>query len=381
MFDRFSDNTRKVMTLARQAAVRLRHGHLDVDHIFLGLLELDAGGAARLLAHFGVDAKLLLAELLQHLPPGEHDAGGQLPFTPEARLVLEHTLEEAGKLGVRHLGTEHLLLAIVREADTLPAKVLRSSGITHPSLRATVLAWQPANMRMNRRLLLISNSTMHGGGYLEHCREHLATLLDGGRKSVLFVPYALADHDAYAAKARAAFAAIGHELRSVHETDDPRRAVLHADAVFVGGGNTFRLLRALYRHELLDAIAERAYAGTPYIGSSAGTNVATPSIRTTNDMPIVQPPSFAALHLVPFQINPHYLDPDPTSKHMGETREERLRQFHEENETPVLGMREGCMVLVEGDRAQLLGTTAARLFRRSAPPQELTPPADLSFLL
>ena len=380
MLDRFSDNSKKVMALARAAAIDLRSGIVDVDHVFLGLLQQAEGSAARLLRHFSVDPTLLRAELQQHLTVGTAEPAAQLPFTPETKILLEFTVEEAARLGVRHVGTEHLLLAIVREGESLPARILRNAGVTIEALRATVMAWQPASMRQHRRLLLISNSTMHGGGYLEHCAQMLGEFL-GKKKTVLFVPYALADHAGYAAKARAAFAGLGHELKSAHETGDPRKAVLDADAVFVGGGNTFRLLRALYHHQLLDVIVERAFAGMPYVGSSAGTNVATPSIRTTNDMPIVQPPSFAALHLVPFQINPHYLDPDPDSKHMGETREERLRQFHEENETPVLGLREGCMVLVEGDQASLRGTTSARLFRRGTPPHELAPGADLSFLM
>ncbi|MCA8964877.1 MAG: dipeptidase PepE [Planctomycetes bacterium] len=380
MFDRFSDNSKKVMALARAASAELRAGIVDVEHVFLGLLQQTEGSAARLLRHFGIEPTLLRAELLQHLSLGSAEPTAQPPFTPETKVVLEFTVEEAQRLGVRHIGTEHLLLAIVREGESLPARILRTAGITIEALRATAIAWQPASMRQHRRLLLISNSTMHGGGYLEHCAELLGEFL-GKKKTVLFVPFALADHDAYAAKARVAFVKMGHDLKSVHASPDMRKAVLDTDAVFIGGGNTFRLLRALYHYRLMDVIVERAFAGTPYIGSSAGTNVATPSIRTTNDMPIVQPPSFAALHLVPFQINPHYLDPDPASKHMGETREERLRQFHEENETPVLGLREGCMVLVEGDEASLRGTTNARLFRREAPPQELAPAADLSFLM
>jgi dipeptidase E len=158
-------------------------------------------------------------------------------------------------------------------------------------------------------------------------------------------------------------------------------AIGAAEAVFVGGGNTFRLLDRLQRTGALAAIAARAHAGMPYVGSSAGTNVATPTIRTTNDMPIVQPASFVALGLVPFQINPHYLDADPKSTHMGETREERLRQFHEENATPVLGLREGCWLDVRGDQMRLCGTTNARLFEKGAAPREFVPPTDLSFLL
>ena len=154
-----------------------------------------------------------------------------------------------------------------------------------------------------------------------------------------------------------------------------------ADAVFVGGGNTFRLLDALYRTGLLQAIRSRVTDGMRYIGSSAGTNVATATIKTTNDMPIVMPPSFDALALVPFQINPHYLAPDPASTHMGETREERLMQFHEENDTPVLSLREGCMLRVEGEALELRGTTDARLFRAGRSPAEYAPPCDMSFLL
>ncbi|HEB52656.1 MAG TPA: dipeptidase PepE [bacterium] len=230
------------------------------------------------------------------------------------------------------------------------------------------------------RLLLVSNSTMHGGGYLEHCAAEMQAFL-GSRKRILFVPYALHDHDAYLDKARPAFEAMGHELTSVHAHTDKVHAIDAADAVFVGGGNTFRLLAAMHHHGLIEAIRRRAYEGMPYMGSSAGTNVATLSIRTTNDMPIVRPPTFAALRLVPFQINPHYLDPDPASPHMGETREERIAQFHEEHDVPVLGLREGCMLRVEGRRMELRGTTAARLFRRGQAPEEHSPPCDLSFLL
>lgn len=230
------------------------------------------------------------------------------------------------------------------------------------------------------RLFLISNSTMHGGGFLQHCAAELGEFL-GGRGTVAFVPYALADHDGYERKAQPAFAALGCELVSVHRSADPLAALAGADAVFIGGGNTFRLLDQLQRSGLAHAIAARVRDGMPYVGSSAGTNVATPSIRTTNDMPIVQPASFAAMALVPFQINPHYLDPIPGSVHMGETREQRLAQFHEVDATPVLGLREGCWLHVEGGTATLRGSTAARLFRRGMAPVELAPGADLSFLL
>ncbi|HEV8204841.1 MAG TPA: dipeptidase PepE, partial [Pyrinomonadaceae bacterium] len=150
---------------------------------------------------------------------------------------------------------------------------------------------------------------------------------------------------------------------------------------FIGGGNTFRLLKTLYEFDLIDVIRERVDAGMPYIGSSAGSNMACPTIRTTNDMPIVQPPSFNALGLVTFQINAHYLDPDPNSKHMGETREERINQFHEENEMPVVGLREGAMLRIENGETILRGSTGARIFRRGLEPIEILPGARLDGII
>jgi dipeptidase E len=155
------------------------------------------------------------------------------------------------------------------------------------------------------------------------------------------------------------------------------QAVNETDAIFIGGGNTFRLLKALYDHELLGPIRERVAGGMPYVGSSAGSNVAGPTIRTTNDMPIVQPPSFDALGLVSFQLNPHYLDADPNSTHMGETREERIMQFLEENETPVIGLREGAMLRIENGTTTLRGSSGARIFRRGEAPQEVVPGAQI----
>ena len=186
------------------------------------------------------------------------------------------------------------------------------------------------------QLLLISNSTLYGGGYLDHAETEIRDFLgdDGRVKRVLFVPYALHDRDAYAATAQQRFAKMGYQLSSIHATAHPVRAVNDAEAIFIGGGNTFRLLKALYDFNVLDPIRQRVRGGMPYIGSSAGSNVAAPTIKTTNDMPIVEPPSFNALGLVWFQINPHYLDPDPDSTHMGETREQRLLQFLEEDSTP-----------------------------------------------
>jgi dipeptidase E len=235
-------------------------------------------------------------------------------------------------------------------------------------------------MRRVKRLLLASNSTQHGSGYLEHCAAAIRELL-GDRKQVLFVPYARHDRDDYAEVARRAFAAFGCRVRSAHESPQPVELLADAEAVFIGGGNTFRLLRALCDTGLLAALPARIAAGVPYIGASAGSNVAGVSIRTTNDMPIVYPPTFDAMRLVPFNINPHYLDPDPSSKHMGETRETRIREFHEENTTPVVGLREGAVLRVEGARMTLLGSSGARVFRRGEQPVEHAPGADLSALL
>ena len=230
------------------------------------------------------------------------------------------------------------------------------------------------------RLLLVSNSTLFGHGYLDHAAGAISACLSG-RARVLFVPWALKDQAGYAARARERFAALGFALDSIHDAPDPVRAVGLAEAFFVGGGNTFRLLKSLQDSGALDAIRRRVQAGVPYVGSSAGSNVAAPTIRTTNDMPIVQPATLDALGLVPFQINPHFLDPDPGSKHMGETREERLVQYLEENERPVVGLREGAWLQVEGGSVALGGTTGARIFRRGQEPVETKPGDRLDALI
>jgi dipeptidase E len=232
------------------------------------------------------------------------------------------------------------------------------------------------------RLLLISNSTAPGGGYLEHCERAILALLRPTVKRVLFIPYAAHDHDGYAALVRTRFEALHFDLQSAHAAPrGPRRAVEEAEALFIGGGNTFRLIDALWRHDLIEPIRARARDGMPYIGSSAGSNVACPSIKTTNDMPIVQPPHFEALGLVPFNINPHYLDPAPGSTHMGETREQRIAEFHEENAPPVVGLREGAWLEIDGAALMLDGSSSARIFRRGQPPEEYPCGSRLDFLL
>ncbi len=222
------------------------------------------------------------------------------------------------------------------------------------------------------RILLISNSTLFGSGYLDHAEGEIRDFL-GSVRRVLFVPFALYDRDAYAASARTRFEKMGYELRSIHDAGDRFEALRETEAVFVGGGNTFRLLKTLYDQGLVGPIRQRVAEGMPYIGSSAGSNIAGPTIKTTNDMPIVQPPSFEALNLVSFQINPHYLDPDPNSTHMGETREKRIQEFLEENDTPVVALREGAMVRCENGATILKGSTGARIFRRGVEPRETLP--------
>jgi dipeptidase E len=232
----------------------------------------------------------------------------------------------------------------------------------------------------SKRLLLLSTSKIYGREYLDHAEAEIRDFL-GPIGRVLFVPFAVADRDGYAAKTRERFAAMGYGMESLHQATDKRRAVNDAQAIFIGGGNTFRLLKTLYDFALLPLIRARVESGMPYMGASAGSNVAGPTIRTTNDMPIVEPSSFNALGLVSFQINPHYLDPDPSSTHMGETREERILQFFDENETPVVGLREGATLRVEAGRTMLKGSSGARIFRQGQPPVEVSPGADLTELL
>jgi dipeptidase E len=217
-----------------------------------------------------------------------------------------------------------------------------------------------------KRLMLISNSFCFGKGYLEHCASAIRTFL-GPITQLIFVPYALKDWDRYTEIARDGFAKIGISVTSVHDTKFAchRQAIESARAIFIGGGNTFRLLARLYDKELLGVIREKVTSGEiVYLGVSAGANVACPTIKTTNDMPIVQPVSFGALNLVPFQINPHYIDPDPASKHMGETRDKRIAEFHEENAATVIGLREGSWIRVENGEARLEGETGAKLFSK-----------------
>jgi dipeptidase E len=209
----------------------------------------------------------------------------------------------------------------------------------------------------------------------------------GGVRKLLFVPFALADHDGYVRMLRERGLDAGYELDALHRHADPVAAVRTAEAILVGGGNTFRLLTALYRLELLDPIRERVRGGMPYLGVSAGTNVAGPTIRTTNDMPIVEPPSLTALGLVPFQINPHYYTGanyvrtgESFTEHFGETRDDRLREFHEENDTPVVGLWEGGVLRIEGARIDLIGS-GGRIFRKGLEPVDIETGTNLATVL
>lgn len=233
---------------------------------------------------------------------------------------------------------------------------------------------------MRRRVLLVSSSICHPTGFLDHAESELRDFL-GPVRRVLFLPWALRDRAAYAGKVRERLGRMGYEVDSAHDATDPGQAVGSAEAIFAGGGNTFRLLKTLYDHDLLSLLRRRVAEGMPYVGSSAGSNVAGPTIRTTNDMPIVEPPSLTALGLVPFNLNPHYLDPDPASTHRGETREERIAQFHEENDPPVVGMREAAMLRIEENEVRVSGAAGARIFLKGEVPFEASPGERLDFLM
>jgi dipeptidase E len=226
------------------------------------------------------------------------------------------------------------------------------------------------------RLLLISNSVCHGKPYLSHCAAAIRQFL-GGTTRITFVPYASGDWDGYARQVRAAFAGFGLEVESVHESGPWPHTLPDNPAVFVGGGNTFRLLKTLQDGGLLDQVRRKVLGGMRYMGSSAGANLACPTIKTTNDMPIVQPADFQALGLVGFQINPHYIDADPNSRHMGETREKRIAEFHEENDLTVIGLREGSWIVVDRGRATLHGETGAKIFSKDKAPVEWDGRTDL----
>jgi len=233
-----------------------------------------------------------------------------------------------------------------------------------------------------KSIIIASTSTLHGGGYLEYILPVLQSHFKNC-KSILFIPYARPSgisHDEYTQKAKEAFAKIDIEVKGIHEFENPHDAVKNAEGIFTGGGNTFLLVTQLYKNNIMQLVSETVKNGTPYLGSSAGSNICGLSMQTTNDMPIIYPPSFQTLGLIPFNLNPHYLDADLQSKHMGETRETRIKEFHAFNSIPVLGLREGSWLEVKGEKITLKGDLSARLFQQNKTPIELETESDLSNL-
>ena len=241
------------------------------------------------------------------------------------------------------------------------------------------------------KLLLISNSTNYGEEYLGWPRPDIKNFLSSTDvKRILFIPYAGVglsteslekSYDVYEAKVNSVFQELGYEIYSIHKENDPVKAVKDAEAIAVGGGNTFHLVYMLHKNKIVDAIREKALSGTPYMGWSAGSNVACPTLMTTNDMPIIEPESFNCFNLIPFQINPHYLDANPEG-HGGETRQQRIEEFLVVNkEVTVVGLREATSLLFEGGSIELIGKRPLRIFNFGKEPVEIAPGEDISFLL
>lgn len=231
-----------------------------------------------------------------------------------------------------------------------------------------------------KNLLIASTSTVYGGEYLDYLTEETIELFMA-TEEVIFIPYARPggiSHDEYTEKAAKVFSKIGKNLTGLHTYKNPLEAIINAEGVFTGGGNTFVLVNALYHFELMQPLREAIFNGLPYMGTSAGSNICGISMQTTNDMPIVYPPSFKTLGAIPFNLNPHYLDPDPGSKHMGETRETRIAEFHTQNTVPVVGLREGSWLRVKGNEIILKGELKARVFEQGIAPYEVESGTQLS---
>ena len=232
------------------------------------------------------------------------------------------------------------------------------------------------------KLLIVSTSKIHGSDYMEYLLDEVQVFFKE-KKEILFIPYAQPggiSYDDYTEFPRKSFAEIGIKVKGIHEYENPKKAVEKADGIFIGGGNTFLLLKTLYENGLMEPLKKAVKNGTPYMGSSAGSNITGISIGTSNDMPIVYPPSFEALQFVPFNINPHYLDPDPGSKHQGETREQRINEFHFQNDQPVIGLREGSWLRVENQEVVLKGALSARVFEKGEEAREVAT-GNVSFLM
>lgn len=233
-----------------------------------------------------------------------------------------------------------------------------------------------------KNIIIASTSTLHGGEYLEYLLPELSIHFKNC-KTILFIPYARPSgisHEEYTGKAAAAFSKINISVKGIHEFKDPIAAIENAEGIFTGGGSTFVLVNELYKNNILSILSQTVKNGTPYLGTSAGSVICGLSMQNTNDMPIVYPPSFQTMGLIPFNINAHYLDPDLQSKHMGETRETRIKEFHAYNSIPVLGLREGSWLDVKGGRILLKGNLKALLFRQNRTPEEIESESDLSTL-
>jgi len=231
-------------------------------------------------------------------------------------------------------------------------------------------------------LIIASTSTLHGGEYLEYLMPTLQLHFENVKK-LLFIPYARPGgitQEEYTEKVRQVFAKINIAVEGLHEFESPVEAIKNAEGIFTGGGNTFLLVSELYKNNVMEVLRDTVKNGTPYLGSSAGSNIAGLTMQTTNDMPIVYPPDFKTLGLLAFNLNPHYLDADLQSKHMGETRETRIKEFHKFNTIPVLGLREGSWLEVKGQKILLKGTLSARLFRQDREAEELETESDLGFV-
>lgn len=233
-----------------------------------------------------------------------------------------------------------------------------------------------------KNLIIASTSTVYNGGYLEYLLDELK-LLFADCKTIVFIPYARPgglSHDDYTNKVKSVFTKLNIDVKGLHEFDNPKQAIEKAEGIFTGGGNTFLLVTQLYENDIMSTLSEVLAKGTPYLGTSAGSNITGVSMQTTNDMPIIYPPSFTTIGAIPFNLNPHYLDPDTNSQHMGETRETRIKEFHAFNPTAVLGLREGSWLRVKGDEIVLKGNLTARLFRQNETPIEIESETDLRFL-
>ena len=233
-----------------------------------------------------------------------------------------------------------------------------------------------------KNLIIASTSTIHGGTYLSYLLPEIAKLFSE-TEEILFIPYARPGgitHEEYTLIVKKAFLNLSIEVKGIHEFENPIDAIENAEGIFTGGGNTFLLVNELYRNRIMDTIEKRVKNGIPYLGTSAGSNICGLTMGTTNDMPIIYPPSFRTFAFVSFNINPHYLDPDTNSKHMGETRETRINEFHKFNTQPVLGLREGSWLEVNGDSIIIKGELTARLFKQNQKPIELLPETELKEL-